>query len=245
MSDAQAPRPGARLLAAWIVALQLVALVASSRLEVSPSAASEVGSVELAAQVPADLAAVPAVVPAPASTTSTVAPPPPPPAPPDPPATAASATVTPVPPPAPPPPSRRARVEEAFVTSIPAGWRAAIPVRLVVIPGQTSWAVPGGEIRVAATHADASMPKLRAVLAHEFGHLIAFRYGAQTYNGAAPKGWPAYGARPEEAWADCVSQAATGVLDPSYGQPPCGGASLSWTRQWLAAGPSAHPVTGR
>jgi hypothetical protein len=146
-------------------------------------------------------------------------------------------------PPPPPPPSRQARIENAFVASISAGWRTAIPVRLVVISGQTSWASPGGEIRVAVSHADASMPKLRAVLAHEFGHLIAFRYGAQTYNGAAPEGWPAYGARPEEAWADCVSQAATGVLEP-LGRPPCGGASLSWTRQWLAAGPSAHPVTG-
>ena len=42
--------------------------------------------------------------------------------------------------------------------------------------------------------------------------LIAFKYGSQAFNGAAPEGWPAYSARPEEAWADCFAQATTGIV---------------------------------
>ena len=36
-------------------------------------------------------------------------------------------------------------------------------------------------------------------IAHEFGHLIAYRYGSQAFNGAAPAGWPAYSGQPAEA----------------------------------------------
>jgi hypothetical protein len=110
-------------------------------------------------------------------------------------------------------------------------------VRLEVVAGNVSWADPSGRISVSEAHATGPQHRLTAVLAHEFGHLIAFRYGSHEYNGAAPEGWPAYSSRPEEAWADCVATAFTGISEPSHGLPPCGGESLSWTRSWLAQGP--------
>lgn len=177
-----------------------------------------------------------------APTTTTTAPPPapsttappPPPAPPLP--APAAAPAPPAPPPA-PPLSPAQRVQAAFDASVPAVWRSAITVRLEIIDGSTSWAHPDGRIQVGTAHANGPEARLRATLAHEFGHLIAFRFGSHEYNGAAPEGWPAYSNRPEEAWADCVSQSFTGIVDPSHGLPPCSGTSLSWTQQWLAQGP--------
>jgi hypothetical protein len=116
-------------------------------------------------------------------------------------------------------------------------------VRLEIIEGNTSWASPSGVIQISSAHMSGSSAHLRATLAHEFGHLVAFRYGDSAYNGAAPKGWPSYGPRPEESWADCVSQAFTGIVDPSHGLPPCSGASLAWTQDWLGQGPAAHTPT--
>jgi hypothetical protein len=116
-------------------------------------------------------------------------------------------------------------------------------VRLELIEGNTSWASPDGVIQISSAHMSGSSAHLRATLAHEFGHLVAFRYGASTYNGAAPEGWPSYGPRPEESWADCVSQAFTGIVDPSHGLPPCSGDSLTWTQDWLGQGPAAHTRT--
>lgn len=100
-----------------------------------------------------------------------------------------------------------------------------------------SWAEPSGRILVSEAHATGPDAVLKTGLAHEFGHLIAFRYGSREYNGAAPSGWPAYSDRPEEAWADCVATVFTGVSAPPYGLPACSGEPLSWTRSWLAAGP--------
>ena len=135
-------------------------------------------------------------------------------------------------------------MQAAYESSVPAAWRSAIAVRFELIEGNTSWASHDGTIQIGTTHANGSEALLRATVAHEFGHLIAFRYGSQAFNGAAPEGWPAYSNRPEEAWADCVSRAFTGVNDPSHGLPACGGDSLSWTAGWVGAGPGAHPRTG-
>jgi hypothetical protein len=126
---------------------------------------------------------------------------------------------------------------------VPAAWRSAIPVRIEVIPGSTSWGWSDGRIQVGLDHVLRGTNVLRTTLAHEFGHLIAFRYGSQAFAGAAPKGWPSYSSRPEEAWADCVAQAFTGLAIPSHGLPSCPSASLSWTSNWLAQGPAAHPRT--
>jgi hypothetical protein len=135
-------------------------------------------------------------------------------------------------------------VQAAYLASVPGPWRSAIPVRFELIPGDTSWAYSDGTIKIGSTHANGPESILRATVAHEFGHLIAFRYGSQAYTGAAPEGWPTYSGRPEEAWADCVGRAFSGVSAPSHGLPACAGSSLSWAADWLRAGPGAHPATG-
>lgn len=245
---ARPPRPRftVPLLFACCVGLQLGGFTAlASPPDATPSGTSGVARAALA---PVDDSierqAPPTTVAPPTTSAPTTAPAPPPPPPPPPPAP------EPLPAPAPPAPapapvlSPAERVQAAFESSVPAAWRAAVPVRLVLIGGSTSWADHNGDIRVGSAHYNGSDAKLRAVLAHEFGHLIAFRYGSQAFNGAAPSGWPSYGSIPAEAWADCVSQAFTGVLDPSHGLPACSGSSLSWTVGWLAAGPSAYATTG-
>ena len=98
-------------------------------------------------------------------------------------------------------------------------------------------------MQISATHR-ANNAILMTTIAHEFGHMIAFRYGAQSPFGAAPTGWPAYSGKPVEAWADCVSAVFSGIADPSHGLPACGGSSLAWAADWLAGGPGAHPRTG-
>lgn len=136
------------------------------------------------------------------------------------------------------------RVQAAYESSVPAAWRSTIAVHFELIEGNTSWASHDGTIQLGSSHYNGSESLLRATIAHEFGHLIAFRYGSQAFNGAAPDGWPSYSSRPEEAWADCVSRAFTGLNDPSHGLPSCEGASLSWAASWLGDGPGSHPRTG-
>lgn len=151
----------------------------------------------------------------------------------------------PAPAPAPAPPTDPAvRVQATYEAVVPAAWRDAIAVNFKLIEGDTSWAAHDGTIQIGSVHYNGSDALLKATIAHEFGHLIAFRYGSQAFNGAAPEGWPAYSSRPEEAWADCVSRAFSGVNDPSHGLPACSGDSLSWTASWVSPGPDAHPVTG-
>jgi hypothetical protein len=135
------------------------------------------------------------------------------------------------------------RVQAMFLGSVPAAWRDAVPVRFELVDGPYSWANHDGTIQVSVDHAGGQVEILQAAVAHEFGHLIAYQYGSQAFNGAAPAGWPAYSDRPEEAWADCVGQAFIGFSAPSHGLPACNAASLSWTLAWLAVGPGAHPVT--
>ena len=134
-----------------------------------------------------------------------------------------------------PPADPHAQIEAAYASSVPAGWRDAFSVRFELIDGGTSWANTNGTITIGRRHLDRGDAVLRATVAHEFGHLIAFRHGSQDYLGAPPRGWPAYSSRPEEAWADCVSRAFTGLSLPSHGLPPCDGASLSWAADWLAS----------
>ncbi len=148
------------------------------------------------------------------------------PTPPPPPPTTAPTTVSPL-----------QRVQSSFQAAVPSTWRSAIPVQLEVIAGNVSWAEPSGRILVSEAHATGPQQRLSSLVAHEFGHLIAFRYGSRAYNGAAPSGWPAYSDRPEEAWADCVATAFTGIATAHHGLPVCSGESLSWTQSWLAQGP--------
>ncbi len=247
-----------RLLGAAIFVLQLgaAAAIADPHLGSGTSAGAPTAAVPApgAHDIESAAAALPVIAPEPAAPTTVPAPPPAPtPAPaPRPAPVAAPAppapTPAPAPAPAPAPPAPPAdpmeRVQAAYLSSVPAGWRDAIAVRFEVIEGNTSWAAHDGTIQIGTTHANGSESVLRATVAHEFGHLIAFRFGSQAFNGAAPEGWPAYSDRPEEAWADCVSRAFSGVNDPSHGLPSCEGSSLSWTADWVGAGPAAHPRTG-
>lgn len=198
----------------------------------------------------AAVAAAPAVDATVAIAVPPAAPPPPAPSVPVPPAAPlAPALPAPAPPPeepaaaAPPGPAPALpieRVEQAFVEAVPPAWRAALPVQLRLTDGATSYATSPDLVIIGRTHAEGRWSHLLSVVAHEFGHLVAFRWGSGEYTGAAPAGWPDPGHGPSaEAWADCVAEAFTGIVDPSYGMPPCPQGSLEWTRQWLAAGPPA------
>lgn len=106
-----------------------------------------------------------------------------------------------------------------------------------MIDGTTSWAHSSGVISIARSHAGGDFDHLVDVVAHEFGHLIAFEHGTKEYAGAGPEGWSAPAERPEEAWADCVQRAFTGRESASHGLAPCEGEQLSWATHWLSAGP--------
>ena len=86
----------------------------------------------------------------------------------------------------------------------------------------------GANVPIAEANGSESL--LRATVAHEFGHLIAFQFGSQAFNGAAPEGWPTYSNVPAEAWADCVSRAFTGINDPSHGLPDW--KAIRWPNSW-------------
>lgn len=156
-------------------------------------------------------------------------------------------TVAPLPPPtsppAPPPPDAdpgtgdlHARAAAALVSGVPEAWRAAIPVQLSVIGGASSWAYPDGRLLVTTRHASGDWARLRAIVAHEFGHHIAFRFGAGTHLGAPPAGWPGP-SHDVEGWANCVARVFTGYALAQAGDVPCDGPALDWTAAHLAAGP--------
>ncbi len=179
----------------------------------------------------------PAAAPAPTSPPTTAPPPPPPPAP--------TTTAAPEPVAAPAPQAAQEapadRVQRVYLAAVPGVWRDDIAVRFRIIEGSTSWGHGDGLIEVARAHVDASEAYLADVLAHEFGHLIAFRYGTKAYAGAAPEGWPAPPQSPAEAWADCVQTAFTGRSNPSHGLPACAGEQLDWAAAWVAQGPPPAP----
>jgi len=134
-------------------------------------------------------------------------------------------------------------VASAYEAAVPAAWRNAIEVRFEIIEGDYSWAHTNGLIQIAADHADREPTVVADVVVHEFGHLVAFRYGTQAYAGAPPEGWPAPSNLPQEAWADCVQRSFTGRATGSHGLAPCDGERLRWASTWLAEGPAAHPRT--
>ena len=136
-----------------------------------------------------------------------------------------------------------ARAQAAFDGAVPTAWRQAVPVQLSIIEGSTSLSWTDGRLEVGTVHATGEWARLGAVMAHEFGHHVAFRYGAQAELGAAPAGWPPSGEVPVERWADCVSNTFTGYGYASHGQAPCSGSSQTWTNDWLVPGPAAHPRT--
>lgn len=133
-----------------------------------------------------------------------------------------------------PPPS----LGESYNQAIPSPWRNAIPLYVKIIPGPTSWTDPRHGILVSEKQASRSYEELLFTIGHEFGHQIAYLYGdVWNYGGAPPVGWP--GQHDPEAWADCVGQAFTGHRFSDR----CSSASLAFTQDWLASGPSSHEVT--
>jgi hypothetical protein len=174
------------------------------------------------------------------TTTTTVEPPAPP------------TTEAPAPPPAPEPPAARAASTAATAAPpvdgpgyaldllrqvVPAPWLAALPVRVAVIGGQTSWSSWSGLIQVSSWHLFHAVDRAQNTLAHEWGHQVAWHYGTDEYEGSPPAGFPYGGRTPEEQWADCVAQVLTGTVYPSSGLGACPGAALSFTRAFLDAGP--------
>ena len=136
-----------------------------------------------------------------------------------------------------------ARAVAALTQAVPGNWRGAVPVTVSIISGSTSLSYTDGRLEVGSAHASGDWVKLETIMAHEFGHHIAYRYGTQAELGAAPAGWPTSGNPAVERWADCVSQAFTGYPVGSHGQSPCDGPSQTWTTDWLGVGPAAHPRT--
>lgn len=127
-----------------------------------------------------------------------------------------------------------ARADAAMRQAVPAHWLNAVSPQLASIPGPTSWAHTHGTISVGTYHSDrASWGRLQSVMAHEVGHLIAFRYGTGDYLGAPPAGWP--GPRDPEVFAECVA-VAWGV---PHGSGPCPSDALNWTANFLVSGPPA------
>jgi hypothetical protein len=128
-----------------------------------------------------------------------------------------------------------ARVQRALDELVSGDWRAATPVRIEIIEGQTSWSATDGTIRMSRYHAEGTWAHLRAVLGHEWGHQVAFRYGTQRRLGAPPEGFPGEESQAPEAWASCVSRVLT-----NDGQDPasaCADEPLYFTASWLASGP--------
>lgn len=128
------------------------------------------------------------------------------------------------------------RANDALSSVVPAAWRDTVHPWFVLIEGYTSWSSTTGRIRIARFHASGPYERLRAIVAHEWGHQVAFRYGTKAYLGAPPAGWPYQGDRPAEAWGDCVAQTLTG-LNPSRRVGECDDAALQFIRDWLARGP--------
>ena len=60
---------------------------------------------------------------------------------------------------------------------VPARWLVAVPVHFQVIPGNTSWSSWGGLIEIGDWHLTSSVSRARNVLAHEWGHQVAWLYG--------------------------------------------------------------------
>lgn len=256
-----------RILATWVIVLQFAAIVATVAAPVGGASAGVNGAFEVAETAgspdvePLDAGAPPVngavpveTVPAPTTTVhvhpeplpapevasaTTTPPPAPTPVPPAPTTTSAPApALAPAPAAAPAPAeSSDQRIQRAFHTGTPAVWRQDISVRFQVIEGSTSWANSNGTISISRTHVSGRFEQLVDVIAHEFGHLIAFEYGTNEYVGAAPAGWPAPAHRPEEAWADCVQTGFTGRENPSHGLAPCRGEQRSWAAAWLQTGP--------
>lgn len=125
------------------------------------------------------------------------------------------------------------RVVVAYDTTIPHRWRHTV-TGLGLKGGDASWAYPDGRILISEHHANGDWERLRAVVAHEVGHAIAFRYGSGAYHGAGPADFDApAGLDGAERWSNCVAAALTGYTLRSSGPSACDDAGARWALEWL------------
>lgn len=150
-----------------------------------------------------------------------------------PPSAAPTPTTRPTPPPAPPSTPVLGPVTDLLAYGnqllrevVPARWLAVVPARVEVIAGNSSWSNWSGLIEIGDWHLTRSVAKAKNVLAHEWAHQVAWRYGTDAYNGAPPAGFPYNGPLAEEQWADCVAEVLSGVQYPSSGLAPCTSAAV-------------------
>lgn len=153
--------------------------------------------------------------------------------------TETAATAEPDPAPAPPPDEDpgtgdlTTRVHAAFANAIPPRWQP-LATELTVVGGHSSYAWFEGRVQIGGYHASGPWDYLRTVIAHELGHVIAFRFGDVAYDGEAPAGFPYTGTSPE-VWANCVAVAFTGseagrLSDRAH----CSAEQAAWTAEWLS-----------
>lgn len=126
-----------------------------------------------------------------------------------------------------------ARARAAFAAGVPSRWWDTVS-SFDTISGTSSFTYPNGRIEIGSYHTSGGWERLKAVVAHEVGHAIAFRYGTGEYPGAPPAGFPVGGARVEERWADCVAVVFTGIQLNAHGLPPCPTEAVMFTADWLA-----------
>ena len=103
-----------------------------------------------------------------------------------------------------------------------------MPYDLEMIPGNTSYALGRGLIRMGRGQSDDSWEHISFIAVHEFGHLVSFGHGTGAYAGAPPAGFPGSGNQ-AEVWADCFAWALTGVDWNAM----CTSAQRDWTGDWV------------
>lgn len=114
-------------------------------------------------------------------------------------------TAPPAPPPAPPAAPAPAEAPAPAIDL----WACAqgLATSIEVIPGDTSLARTDGTILVSQWHIDQGQATVCSAVAHEAGHLYAYRYGPGSPLGAPPT---AFYSRDPEHWADCAAAVWTG-----------------------------------
>lgn len=125
------------------------------------------------------------------------------------------------------------RTSAAFTATVPPRWLEELG-DIIVVPGVTSYADPNGEIGISKYHASGPWERLRAVVGHEVGHIVAFRYGTDGFHGAPPEGFPSDSTNPE-LWADCTARTWSGNAPHGRNGTGCPQHLADWAGDWLAA----------